>query len=356
MEYNLELINKYINGEDLEGYNVDELENNPIFMKQVIVASNDKNMYNLCSESVKQNYDFVSFLINKYSSDIKFIDEVGSNYIYANHNQADLASICVKMSKILEKKDEYLFAKYRIKLLAVYMTEILSIELLRENGKDPRFGLGFIILEEIFNSREDALEEMTVQFINSLFEDTIQDFEEILHKEFNNPSEIDKIGIVKYMIDFLRRYDVLLADYVSVHKGVLKDFEERIKHIQRRWKYYVNEEESYDYEVMFDKVHEYMQKHYIECTMEEDELYYYIGKELGITSKIAMYLGYTLEDYNLNNSERDEKAFRKSLENLKNRIIYSNVKKIIVETLFGNKEEENNEGKVIEVDFSKTRK
>ena len=64
LKYSQELITKYINGEDIEKYSLEELENDRIFMIKVIEYSNDLNMYNLCSDNLKKDYNFVKFLFS----------------------------------------------------------------------------------------------------------------------------------------------------------------------------------------------------------------------------------------------------------------------------------------------------
>ena len=57
-KYSRELINRYINSEDITIYDIDELENDKDFMMQVISVSGDNNFYNLCSDNVKCDYDY----------------------------------------------------------------------------------------------------------------------------------------------------------------------------------------------------------------------------------------------------------------------------------------------------------
>ena len=52
-KYSRDLVEKYINGEDIEDYSLDELENDKNFMMLVISQTTDRKMYNYCSESVK---------------------------------------------------------------------------------------------------------------------------------------------------------------------------------------------------------------------------------------------------------------------------------------------------------------
>ena len=80
-EYNLKLIKDYVEGNDLEDYNIDELENDYEFMISVIKYTNDKNIYNLCSDEVKNNYEFVKFIINYFKNDIEFIDKISEQYL-----------------------------------------------------------------------------------------------------------------------------------------------------------------------------------------------------------------------------------------------------------------------------------
>ena len=42
-KYSIDLINRYINGLDIEEYTIDELEDDPEFMLEVIKKTGDKN-------------------------------------------------------------------------------------------------------------------------------------------------------------------------------------------------------------------------------------------------------------------------------------------------------------------------
>ena len=53
--YNKKLVFDYVVGNDLDDYEIDELENTPEFMIEVIKYTQDKKMYNFCSDNVKSN-------------------------------------------------------------------------------------------------------------------------------------------------------------------------------------------------------------------------------------------------------------------------------------------------------------
>ena len=64
--------------------------------------------------------------------------------------------------------------------------------------------------------------------------------------------------------------------------------------------------------------------------ISEDEYIYYIGKELGLSDKIAFYSCMDIETYEEINKDVDEDFIKKSLKNAREKIIYSNVKKIMI--------------------------
>ena len=80
-KYDKRIIDAYINGNDIENYSIEELENDKKFMMMIITLTNDKNFYNLCSEELKGNYEFVRFVIQKFNNDINFICKVADFYL-----------------------------------------------------------------------------------------------------------------------------------------------------------------------------------------------------------------------------------------------------------------------------------
>ena len=356
MIYDLKLINDYINGEDIHEYSLEELENNPKFMESVIRVSNDKNFYNLCSIEVKNDYDFVQFMIDKFKYDLDFVDTVATIYLGNCSDDFSKISIIVKMCNISEKSNEKdVFAKYRIMFMARFFSDLLSIENYKqENPNDIDIGLGFIVFYEDYNYDLDVLKSYSKQLINYLFNETGDDLENEIHKNFKTPNDIYNYGLNKYMIEYLNKYDHYLADYAVVHIDVLDEFQERINKIQVKWNKYVDREEAYIYELMFSRVHDYMTENALDSLITEDEYLYYIGKELGLSDKLASYSCMNRETYEEINKDIDEDFIRKSLKDAREKIIYSNIKRIMIDSIFNS--EEQKEGKIIRVDFGKARK
>lgn len=359
MAYSFKLVQDYINGGELEGYNVEDLENDPEFMKLAFLASGDKKLYNLCSINVKYDYDFVCFLIDKFKDDPTFIDEVADNYIKAVGDDKLRIGVITKMCNILkDSNDKDLYSKYRVLFVAKFFMDLIGIDYYKaENpADDDLIGLGFIVFLDEYGYDPDIIKCYAEQLVQTLLDDHINLADEI-HKEFRTPNDIYKGGLVNYMIGFIRRYDESLADYAMVHPDILDYFQEKINKIQVRWNKYTNKEEEYKYEVMFDRVHEYYEKEGFMCTIGEEEFMYYIGKELGISEKLARYGGLDRETYEMIYGDAGEKIVPTLLSNFQDRLIYSSIKKIMLEEIFGEKEEEKHgECQIIEFDFKRGRK
>ena len=82
-KYGEKLIKDYIEGNDIEEYSIEELENDSEFMIMVINKTNDKNICNLCGDDVKKDPRFVKYLITKFNYDTNFIISIN---IYFMHN------------------------------------------------------------------------------------------------------------------------------------------------------------------------------------------------------------------------------------------------------------------------------
>ena len=74
------LIEKYINGDDLGEYSIEQLENDKDFMTSVINYTNDVKMYSLCSDELKKDYEFVKYLVLKFKNNPDYITKIADYY------------------------------------------------------------------------------------------------------------------------------------------------------------------------------------------------------------------------------------------------------------------------------------
>ena len=381
MASRVDLIQEYINGGELEGYDVDELENDPEFMREAIMASGDKKLYNLCSDNVKKNYKFVMFLISRFKDDSLFIDKVVTYFlkskstskektdVFSDEDEVALddvheyISVVVRMCNIFKDTRELdYYATYRMMFIAQYTYDMMVIDAamskLTEKEKDQA-GDGFIFIKDAYDWDEEVLNYYTAEFIYTIFKNK-HDLVHELHVDFKTKEELQEVGIVNYMIRLLRRFDPELANYAAIHPVVLEGLEQSIKYICSRWNYTVDQEEEYDYGIMLDRVHEYYESVEDKGMLSEETYIFYIANELGIVDKLAKLENMTEEEYRRMYDVDDDRFVREMLSRLEDRRIYEEIKRIMKESLFGKtdsqKPEDDQEGgKLVRIDFGHQR-
>ena len=124
-EYNIELILKYINGEDVEG-----AEDDYKFMISVIKYTKDKNMYELCSDNVKSTYEFVWFMIEEFKCDIEFLIDVVDYYLDNEREEVKRIEILIIMCDTF--KDSNYIKEYSSLLANIYTTIKFNIEAIKK--------------------------------------------------------------------------------------------------------------------------------------------------------------------------------------------------------------------------------
>lgn len=332
-KYNRKTIFDYINGNDITEYNIETLEDDYEFMIDVINYTNDKNIYNLCSDKVKKNYVFVKFIINKFKDDLDFICQVADEYLEFVENDIERIELAIIMSEITKNNREYCI-NYKVLSEATYSANRVEIELIKVQQKDDlefinEIQMGFLFIVDTYSSSNIIMNYYAEKFINDILTEYEIDFEALLHQRFNNFEEIEKYGINNYLINFISLYDSYLSAYVSCHLEVLNNLKKLMNTFKNRWNHYELLQERERYDTLIDSVHRYMEEHEFECSFGETEILYYIGIELGISEKILEYdnIDIDLEDIKSNFT------IDKNNMNLADLRHYQSIKKIMLEII-----------------------
>ena len=367
-KYDLELIKKYVNGDDIDNFNVEDLEDNIDFMKNVINYTNDKKMYNMCSEKVKLNYDFVNFLYKKFYDDKKFVYNVLLYYINKLRNDnPEYIDIILKLCDISKSVNEDTFCKCCAMLESVYFDFRIGSENIKNNPKDEKdiqivndSGMGFSILLEAYMEYENVINHFASLYIDDIFSDSGLDLEKIVHQAFTKKEDLEKYGLNRFIIDIIRNYDNELANYVSIHKELLEDV---IKHplsrIIKNWNWFVKNNEKIRYEIIFEQTYKIMEEYQDYCSFGTDVILYYVARKLGIEENLLKYDRLTEDEYKdiekLIEFEIKENDFK-----LVEMVVFNKIKKMILNILSQRVVEEieeeyfdddRNSHEVIKVDF-----
>lgn len=342
----ISLIRKYVNGEDLGEYSIEQLENDKDFMMGVISYTNDTKMYSSCSELVKQDYEFVKYLVLKFKDNSEFITAVADNYLDNTDTDWERRELNIIMEKVLPKE---LSEKYEMVNETLYFEKRLEVEIaeVKDSKLETMIGMGFWIMFDQYNGSDVILDYYANNMIGEIIRDNNINFEKMLHTQFKSSDKITEMGINNYIVNFIGYYDSMLSSYVSTHLDIIKPIANRIKLIQDNWDKYSSVDETRRYNNMLDMVHEYMGMS--DSNMEENEVLYYVAKELGIIEKVKQYdgskeaeerfeeeYGYGLYD-DCDEEVMDDMVRFEIERNLKERLVYLRVKKIIMNQLFSDK-------------------
>lgn len=365
-KYSLDTVKKYINGEDLDNYNVDQLEDDKKFMMAVINFSNDFNFYNLCSDEVKSDYEFVKYLVIKFKNNINFICKVADEFLEKTSDALFAAELAIIMQRLIKNKKEN---DYDLFVDSIYNRKLLEIEIYKAKNQDDFNVSQFHLFIDEFGSSSIIMEHYAKRFIKDIFKSNGINLENMLHSSFKNKEQIIKVGINSFLINIIERYDTSLSSYVCTNVSVLFPLKDEIQKILNNWDKYNREKEKEKYKLAFDKAYEYMENtDGILGDIGKYETIYYAAKELGIYEKLAKYDDTFLEEYReIIIEDLEDGLVASTIDiNIKEYVHYLNVKKILSSIIFGNgkyeliknkfNDDKTNEHKVISYDFKNASK
>lgn len=262
----ISLVYAYIYGEDLpDNVSIDELENNPEFMVNVLRMSKDSKMYDLCSDNVKCNSKFVEFIVDNFKNNPDFVLNV-VDYYYDHTQERELIFFEI-MVKLVEN---YKFDTYSFKLYTVYAEERVRLSSYR-NSLDSEefideFGLGFIVLEHTYGESEILLNYLIKCLLNEvLLDDMAMSFEQLIHSKFKDPKKLESYGIRNFLIDYIRSLDIYLADYLCVHPELLNIYVKKVKSIFKRWDIYLENLNTQRELIIYQAISEFEKNNYNAC-------------------------------------------------------------------------------------------
>ena len=275
--------------QDIKEYTIEELENDSKFMLMVAFTTNDKNIYNLCSENVKLDYEFVKMMIKRFKNDLNFVCQVANYYLENSSNEGQNLELLIIMRGLTKGKEEQeeQFIKYSLKLECFYsFHRIMASEVKKENKCEDKtsfnniVGMGFFALLEDFGNSELVLNFFAKRFIGEIL-DTIN-LEKRLHQHFNNFEELEKKGINNYIIDLLNEFDTCLCNYVLSHSYLLEILRKKFFAIKKKWIYFDlrNRELKIDWIIYY--IQDYVKKHEEDFRFPDCFIIDYIAANLNI--------------------------------------------------------------------------
>ena len=313
-KYSKDIIMDYINGEDILDYDISLLEDDVNFMEQVIEETNDKNMYYMCGDNLKKNLKFITYLINKFHNDIKFIEMISNDYM-KEASETEQIELKIILCNVLGNIDDDYVMSLGISLAAFYiknkaMYEIVLDELNMKNS------LGFSIVLSDYNQSDIIKKYFAKRMINEIFPFSMIEFERLLHLKFKVKSNISKMGINNFLINYVFGYDKCLSGYLAVHIDLLTELYGQVSKILSRWDQYEKARNKDKMDAILYEIDKFVGQNEF-FWGKELQIYKYLIIRLNLTSNIDLKyfdkeFNGSIEDIeNLNISALDVDSYRK---------------------------------------------
>lgn len=301
-KYSKKLICDYIMGNEISEYNIDDLENDYIFIKEVIESTSDKKMYNICNDKIKGNYDFVKFLINKFKDDKDFCINAFLKFNELNDNYEDEFEISVMVSNLYEinmdtenKKKLLVHALSRQNYISdLSEVQMALIECDAENMKES-YQTGFIFLKEKYKDRTIVVDYIAKNIIeDNLIKNDDFDFEKYIHESYNSIEKIEKVGLTNVILNSIEKFDTYLYEYAQLHIDVISNVKKELIRIHNRF----NDFNRLSNEKLIKDIKDYIENYHEESDSELGylistlELINFISEDLNIPE-----LKENIEDY-----------------------------------------------------------
>lgn len=308
--YNLNAVYDYIWGKDLDDDMVDSLENNPYFMIQVMEKSKDKNVYNLCSDTVKRNYDFVKKAVELFGDDLDFVSEVAENYLSSlSQEEIEQGSSYAELNIMMSNLYGRVVNNFTLRAASFYEMERIRQEACSMVISSKSMDLlhsdrGFIFTVVQYEDSNIIIDYVADRMSRSAFYGDYGKLETLVHKRFRSLEDLKKYGEKKFLYDCLFNFDQALADYVfspTQREAFAGFFEEALGAVDRleyMWPRYMDRLNSFRVDIFYEEVSRYLAEQAQYSTLEYDDVACYVAHRLNVVDLFKKYDFQFSDDYN----------------------------------------------------------
>lgn len=293
--YRNSIVEKYIAGDDIPGYTLYELENDPDFMKKVIHYSNDKKMYYFCSDEAKKNYELVKFVVTRFKDDVEFVNKVANEYISSINDMEDITVIelTLMMSEINKNKDTIEEVSYKLMAGFIYTDEDIASHVLIDslgNKSLRETGNVFNYILNKYGNSKIITDFFATRLLNEIFYKEKINFEEFIHLNCKDKNMIRPEKIIGFIINVVERTDIYLADYLKKYPNLLDKLKKDIIMVSNNWENYNKKLEISRYDLLFNEISKYINEAGVFTKYSIDSYIYNSLKQVGKHNEYHTYL------------------------------------------------------------------
>lgn len=303
-KYSKRLIFDYIVGNEIVGYDIDELENDYEFMIEAIKHTKDKKLYNLCSDEIKSNYNFVKFIVETFKSDVNFICDVATNFLKTvTDDDVNAIELIILINNNITSDmalEDPKLCGFKLQASSFYEIELIKLSAALEQTNDENikqeYGLGFLYVLDTYEKSDTICNFFAKKLMDEIFYEN-QDYtlEQILHMNFKTFSKFKTYGINTFLTNYIKKYDKHLSSYVLLHLDLLDSVKKSINRIEKNWDNYVDRVYEEKVNIYEKKVDEYVDKHGM--IIGSSAIINYVAKKLHLEDLFYKYDKF-LKEYN----------------------------------------------------------
>lgn len=241
-KYSKKVLYDYILGNDIYGYDIDELENDYIFIKEVVDISGDKKMYDLCDDKLKGNFELMKFLVLKFKDDEQFIKKVAQDFLKLSNDEDDIFEINIIVSNLVGKEYSslleninYIDAKCKYnELRTKYILESRNDS---EEVKDY-YQMSFDYFADVYAGREIIIDYIAKNMVDEIFSEEDYSLEELIHTKFKTKEDLEQFGTINFILSYVSLYDSHLSDYLKTNIKLIDTLKDSINNIKNNFNSY----------------------------------------------------------------------------------------------------------------------
>lgn len=286
--YNQNTVNKYLKGEDIVSFELEDLENDESFMLDVLKTSLDYKMFDFCSDELKQDHSFIISVLNLFCNEKAFINELAQNYLKSiEENSITYNEIIVLMFELLKKTankstEHGLFGLLCLKFYTRELAEnnlIISNQIQKQNTNN--YGLGFLFALEKWGNSPTIMNYLAEKYLDSLlFEDDYIKLEKYIHQKYPHFNECD--GIIKFLINHIAMHDIYLANYFEIHPELLNESIKKLSRIKSNWKLYIDVQQCIKVDIIMEHFDKFLEENDTDPSIDFLNELYFIARRLGL--------------------------------------------------------------------------
>ena len=241
------------------------LEQDDEFMKNAVIMSKSPEIFEKCSDKLKNNGDFIEELVEVFKDNPKFLSEMVSTYIANNKKEFQtIRELNILLSNIYEETFANELVKFSDDAFEFYMSSLDTIndEIAKVDieARDE-IGEGFIFVDISFHSSDIVKHYFAEKMIADIIESkTIYNFEQLVHYSVSSLDYLKQVGEREFLMNFIGVYDSTLMDYVMHSQDLIDRYIDMIKEIEDNWDNYCKEVNIHNLDQTYSEMEDYIKE------------------------------------------------------------------------------------------------